>query len=299
MGRLHPYLKELITQRRTWKQPKPKREPVHGDIFDALHAKVTAERQPHGKTAAIFDWLRLGAFTGSRLSEYGQDKVAKGERWATIPTSSDVPLEWRGKPIAFIADDFLFLDKTCRIMSHSVALLHPQRVLDVHIRFRYDKGKINFIIRKFRRTLHFFLCAVESSLSIIQRAHNLQLLQWEPLGQFALRPNKCACVQGSDVAAVLQQGCILAYPDPRHHCRQLINLLQSHSIRITAAVALFNAGVSLDDIAHRLRWNSDAIKLYIRDCSRLIGTVTQQVIYGAYLKDKASQRATAATRTTR
>jgi hypothetical protein len=56
----------------------------------------------------------------------------------------------------------------------------------------------------------------------------------------------------------------------------------SHSLRVTAAVALNNAGVSLDDIAFCLRWNSDAVKLYIRDCYRMINNLTCKALAGAY-----------------
>ena len=58
--------------------------------------------------------------------------------------------------------------------------------------------------------------------------------------------------------------------------------MMSHSLPVTAAVALNNAGVSLDDIAFRLRWNSEAVKLYIRDCYRTIGDLTCKALAGAY-----------------
>jgi hypothetical protein len=53
----------------------------------------------------------------------------------------------------------------------------------------------------------------------------------------------------------MQQACIMAHPDERHNLRRYIHCL----------IALFNAGASIDLIAFRLRWKSDAVQLYLRD----------------------------------
>jgi hypothetical protein len=38
---------------------------------------------------ACYDWTRLGLFTGSRISEYGQVKIPPGARYATVPSTHD------------------------------------------------------------------------------------------------------------------------------------------------------------------------------------------------------------------
>jgi hypothetical protein len=53
-----------------------------------------------------------------------------------------------------------------------------------------------------------------------------------------------------------------------------IALYTVHSLRVTAAVALHQADVSLDDICFRPRWHSDAVKRYLRDCARLVDETT-------------------------
>jgi hypothetical protein len=57
----------------------------------------------------------------------------------------------------------------------------------------------------------------------------------------------------------------------------------SHSNRITAAVALYNAKVSIPVIAFRLRWCVDSVTFYLRDCFKAIGPLTEAAIHGAYL----------------
>jgi hypothetical protein len=63
-----------------------------------------------------------------------------------------------------------------------------------------------------------------------------------------------------------------------------IDRLMAHGIRVTAAVLLSNAGVTVDDISFRLRWNSDAVKLYLRDTEdRTVDDLTSSVVAGAFL----------------
>lgn len=67
-----------------------------------------------------------------------------------------------------------------------------------------------------------------------------------------------------------------------------INRLMAHGIRVTAAVLLSNAGVAVDDISFRLRWNSDAVKLYLRDNDRMVSDLSSKVVAGAFLGTGAS-----------
>ena len=45
----------------------------------------------------------------------------------------------------------------------------------------------------------------------------------------------------------------------------MINKFSSHSLRVTPAMALLARGQNTDIVARILRWNSDAIKRYMRD----------------------------------
>jgi hypothetical protein len=92
-----------------------------------------------------YDFCVLSLFTGSCLVEYGQSGLPNGspsDGWNAIPDSPDVPTEWRGMPMAFIASDFSYFDKKHMIVPHLDALANPARVRQVHIRFRYDKSAL-------------------------------------------------------------------------------------------------------------------------------------------------------------
>lgn len=288
-GRLHPYLAELLSQRRIWRQAQSKKEPITGAVFDAL-AQLAALQGFTSKAAAVYDWCRLGLFTGSRLSEYGQNRVTKAEPWAPIPSNADVPPEWRGRPIAFLADDFTFYnDSFAKIHHQTVFACGASTAKYVHVRFRYDKSVKIFVYRRYRQIEHSHVCPVKAAVSILERAKLLgpSIGVQAPLGHFwddsRRRPIP---ISGGDMQTVMRQAVCIAYPDKNHYLRLHIDRIMSHSLRVTAAVALNNAGVSLKDIAFRLRWTSDAVELYIRDCYRYVGPVTESALAGAYLEER-------------
>ena len=122
--------------------------------------------------------------------------------------------------------------------------------------------------------------------SLLTRADRLGIPTAFPIGAFrpfGAPPGQFVFLTGKDVAEVMQAACIRAYPNPDHYLRRNIRLLQSHSNRVTAAVALSNAGVPIDIIAARLRWNVESVKFYLRDCFRAIGPLTEKAIIGALL----------------
>ena len=55
------------------------------------------------------------------------------------------------------------------------------------------------------------------------------------------------------------------------------------SNRVTAAVALSNAGMDIDAIAYRLRWSPPSVTHYLRECSTAIDTLTEKAITGAMI----------------
>ncbi len=70
------------------------------------------------KDYAVWDWLRLGVFTGSRVSEYAQSNLRRGQRFQVVPTNEDTGV-WGGQPLAFLRGDFTFYDSSDCIISHS------------------------------------------------------------------------------------------------------------------------------------------------------------------------------------
>ena len=64
--------------------------------------------------AAVFDWIRLGVFTGTRAGEYAQTATRKGT-YSSVPFTNDAGV-WGGYPVAFVASDFTLLSaKGCTL----------------------------------------------------------------------------------------------------------------------------------------------------------------------------------------
>ena len=282
------FISELISQRRTWQQPKEKKEPIPLCALTLLHQRVENDQRHNkasrlDKQAAVFDWLRLGVFTGSRPGEYAQT-TARRNQFLTVPYIPDAGV-WAGTPIAFIEEDFVFYDQNGHLLATSAAIQCRARVMYVYIRWRFDKSPRNFAIRKFRRTDHPFLDPVDAALSIVDRARTLRVPERHPLGVF--RRNKAGSytyLQSSpDVIPVIRKAVADAHPDPKHRVHSIMDRFVAHSVRVTAAVALYNVGWKREDIAFRLRWTPEAVEHYIREASVKIDLVTAQTLAGAIM----------------
>ena len=227
-------------------------------------------------------------FTGSRISEYGQTSTARsavtGKRYACIPNSPDAG-PWANQPIAFISADFVFYSAAALLVDNEFCLLNTalDHIWEVHIRFRFDKSKNNFTIRKYTCLPGMRFDPVIAAINIIRRAHLLGIPLSEPLGQYrAMSSSANSLLQDSHVRDHLRLACKLAYPDPRHYCRIHILGLVSHSNRVTAALCLKLGGASDEDIAFRLRWHIASVPTYLRECFNGIDQMMRTAINGVY-----------------
>jgi hypothetical protein len=286
---LHPYLHELITQRAVWTKPKPRKEPYTYRMLatQARYLRKTSSdafQTFQSKPYAIWDWARLGIFTGSRLSEYAQSGLRRKQRFHCIPVNAETGF-WGGKPIAFIRSDFEFYDSLARLIPHSrVFRQHKLRAVStVHVRFRYDKGAENFSIRKFSLSSDPILDPVDAVVSILHRATLLSVPEWEPVGVYGSSSSAVFCfLRDSHVRDELRAMCIRTYPDPTHYLRLHIDRIVPHSNRVTAAVCLHMGGASIDDIAFRLRWHVSSVPTYLRECFQDVGAVMEPAGTGAF-----------------
>ena len=285
----HPFLKEQLRQRAAWSKPQEKKEPYTLLMLQIFAAYLLSSTDPvlacMGALAAAFDWARLGIFTGSRLAEYGQGRLAKGTRFNVVPLTVDAG-DWAGTPLAFIRADFVFYDTHMRTILHAQIFHYhaQQRVAWVYIRFRSDKSKNNFTIRKFQWATLPLLDPVDIAINIFHWADHLGVPSSEPIGVFygPGRPLPFYPLRDYHMTKMLRLACTLAYPDPNHYLRRRIHRLAAHSNRITAAVCLRLGGADIDEIAFRLRWNPASVPTYLRECWQGIGDILVKTLQGIY-----------------
>ena len=180
-----PILAQHMKDTNAWTVPKEEREPFTYDMLSTLERQVQEENKSDSRfflslKGAVFDWIRLGVFTGSRSAEYAQTKANRHE-YIKVPTALAAG-KWADTPIAFIADDFKFYTKNRVLIPHNELRRRQQEVDMLQIRYRYDKSPRNFAFRKYGRTGHAFLCPILVALSIITRAHYYNIPPLEPIG---------------------------------------------------------------------------------------------------------------------
>jgi hypothetical protein len=284
---MHPYIREQLAQRAAWSQPKKKKEPYTLDMFlllaDFLHSSRDATVAFLTVEHAVFDWTRLGLFTGSRVSEYAQTRLKAGIRYNTIPQTPDAGM-WAGQPLAFVRADFTFYSDSHEIvpLSDIVQYHRLQQIVAVHIRFRFDKSPTNFSVRKFQTTKDPILDPVAAAVSCIHRTDLLNFKEWELIGVYYSSRQGARFLRDYNVSKVMRQACMWAYPNPLHYMRVNIQSIVPHSNRITAAVSLKLGGASDEEIAFRLRWHVSSVSTYLRECFQQVGTLIQQTLAGAY-----------------
>ena len=260
-------------------------------MFEVLSEKVAAAAKldPEyrlGKEAAVLDWARLTAFTGSRVGEYAQS-AGTSKKASRVP-NTPFAAEWAGTPIAFVSDDFSFYSSDNKKLSVITLMKHPERAAQIHIRFRYDKSPRNFVVRKFAKSGHKILCPVKAALSICARAMALGSRDNEPLGIARIPANKrkkarTVYLVSNDVVKTMRKACLAAYPDPTSYYHIHAHRIDAHSGRVFAAIALRNAGISINEIAFRLRWQPESVEHYLRDCVCAIGRLTDAAIRGSLM----------------
>jgi hypothetical protein len=256
-----------------------------------LHDTLLADPNPTGafldRQFCVYDWMRLGLFTGFRISEYGQSRLMAGQRYQVIPDSSDVPHNYRQTPLAFVRSDFLFFDQASHIIDHAMlAERHAiNEVQSLEITWRYDKSANNFTKRRFLSNSQPIFDPVDAGVSLIHRANLLGVPFDEPIGVWRSAITNPTLpyrfIRDTDVTHIMRDACVNAYPDHSHYMRQHIKQIVPHSNRVTAAVCLKNGGARDDEIAFKLRWHLTSVPTYLRDCFQAVGKTMEQSIQGA------------------
>ena len=286
-AKYHPFLSVQLADRQRWHKPSERYEPYTVDMFQALATWLLAAPDRDlcflGKVHCVFDWSRLGVFTGFRIGEYGQSNLAKGQLFRCIPSDPDVPVQYRGMPIAMMAQDFLFYDADFLLIPHSdLHCRHRRReVIWLEICWRYDKSAQNFVKKRFRLTDHPIFCPVGAAVSIILQKTILEVPDNYPIGVWSQDGTSYKFLHARVVTEVMRTSCDLAYPNPAHYMRLHRNQIVPHSNRVTAAVCLQKGGASNDEIAFKLRWHLTSVPTYLRDCFQSIGGILEKAILGA------------------
>ena len=256
-----------VNQRKQWEVPVAKFEPIPPAAYAELYYRysylIASTAGFTSRHAVAIRCIVLASFTGSRLGEYGQSKTPKTSTVARVPPSP-YARECAGSPIAFMHGDLTFWDKAdVEIPPTSPSLPSAFRL---KVRFRFDKGPNNWEYRTWRRTMHPFFCPIRAAADLCRGAQMLQVPASDPLAAYSTAGHtKLQFIVGDDIQETLRDAVTGAFPDEDHRVHSVLNKFSAHSLRVTPAMALLARGFTPDVVAFILRWNSDAIKRYMRD----------------------------------
>jgi hypothetical protein len=258
-----PLLKKVFHTAAKWTPQKHhEQQAISVAVLSTLTSSVPShEGAELGLSAAIRDASIIGSFTGSRVSEYAQSQLKRGQHFTTVPVNAASGAEG-GKPIAFIPEDFSFFSCTHLEVEYTRA----HRASYIRIRFRFTKGVRSFTFRLFAAVPASPFCPVQAAERVVRRWHAIAPGPNTPLFCFlpTFLARKPSFLSDKHMTAALRQAVRLTYPDKAHLIHQRIQAVSAHSLRVFACLCLKLAGWDEDAIAHQLRWNSSAIKFYIR-----------------------------------
>jgi hypothetical protein len=285
--RFVPLISDVLNHQSKWRPERPPKEPITGPMFRSLGARIARDMSLNpafflSQESAVFDCLRLGFFTGSRAGELVQTRQRSPFDFATVPRTTAAG-EWAGSPLAFIRDDFTFLSRSGQVLSPEA---DTRLAIRLRLRFRYDKSGRVGQFRTFRRVHSSFLCPVAAAISLLRRASALHTPPSHPVSVYVRSVDqRAAFLSSAQVTRLLRATVVATYPDPTHLARVNVLRFVTHSVRVTACVALWAARFSIDEIVFRLRWNSSAVNRYIRECATAVDDLTIGAAQFAFLSD--------------
>ena len=258
-----PMLEKLLSHMNKWSKGRSEALPLTIQILSILRDSASTHG-PNSSYACTFDAICLGLQTGSRCSEYCKGlPTNKQDDFCKVP-SSQFAGQFAGYPLAFAPEDISFLSSSRLLIPSNQALT---QAAFVRIRFKFDKGGTgNLTFRTFKQFSKdkSDFCPLLAALRALQHWNSFQLHPLTPLFCHELdgRPTFLA---DNVVTAILRESTVIAYPNPLHLYRTRISDVCTHSLRVTAFLILVAARIPTASIEHRLRWASQAWKVYVRE----------------------------------
>jgi hypothetical protein len=260
----HGLISSALDELKRWEKVPNRRMPLTIPMIMWLieYAKTKHEDSLEN---ALADWFIMGIHTGYRSIEWCQEKDPKkhGFYRAEDPDMSIY---------AVCENDITFDDaqgRRCQDYQDPSAVTFNET-------FRFQKNKDNGQIKSFTtNTKSPHLCSKAAMQRIISRAKRLGVDGDNPLAVYKKYKGSQSptWIVRSSVDRLLKLAAAACYElSPTE-----LKTYSSHSLRVGASVILNAAGFSEMDIMSRLRWKSDAYKVYLRNITILAAKHSQAV----------------------
>ena len=237
-----------------WENMPSRREPITLAMTRDLERKsLAAPRDTFDN--AFWDWFVLSRYTGFRVSEFAQRGQDKADYHETPDNRRILK--------ALNRTDITFRDTRGKNIKDLRAVTDMGTVHSIFVRWRIQKNRRNGErINLQRDDTHPSLCPVRAAIRIVLRSYRLQTQPEGPLAVFINNTGKRKYITGAKIAETFRASASAVHGITD---KKELSMYSAHSMRVTAAVLLHEAGKSGDYIKIRLRWTSDTFMMYLRN----------------------------------
>ena len=260
MGKTSVYIRNILYEARRWESMPNRREPVTKQMTEYIieKGKRLNKTNPDNIYTSLGNWLVLGQQAGFRRKEWAQDRTH-------LKKYKDYQRNIDGSAAAFILKDFEFRGTNNKRIDNSKDK-DIKKSKTVNIEWRYQKNldngqKITYA-KDNKCKKH---CFIEASKCIRARAKRLAVKKEDPIAVFSeiKKGKKKICyIDDKHITSLLQEAASIVY---NIKDKKELSKFTAHSIRVGACVILHSQNVSTEDIKFRLRWRSDAFRMYLRN----------------------------------
>ena len=262
-GKQSKLIKDIIHEAKRWEHMPNRQEPITKELitYIANKGKKLKTINPHNLYSALSDWLILGLQSGFRRKEWAQDR-------SHLRKFNDIQRNVDDSPAAFVLNDWEFRSKNNeRLNLTSSRYLAKAKVINVT--WRYQKNNDNGqVITYVEDTKNIDFCYIKAAKRIRTRFLQLKHSHDLPLAIFSDSKTKKKVIYIDDkhISSVLQEAARSIYKISKN---EELQRFSAHSIRVGACVLLHSQTISTEDINFRLRWRSDAFRMYLRNITQL------------------------------
>lgn len=250
----------LLREQEKFEKEPARRSPLNPKVIAKMC--ILAKEDPLGFRACVYDFTGIGRFGGFRQQEFAMDSKNNIKMYV-LP---DGKLVVR----SFTVSNFIFYDKDGIQMQKP--LQNRSSAQQLGTLFEVQKNRMNNQVIKHARLSSEYAdyCPVELGLKIVTRAQLLgNTAPDDPLCVYKNDKGKTVYLTGDDVTDYYRFVTRLVMPNITD---EELNLISTHSIRVTACVLLHEAGKDGPYIKLRLRWLSNCFEIYLRNTE----TITAQ-----------------------
>jgi len=266
----------LVRDKDKFEKESKQRSPLTDAVIDEICAAANKPDVPNTDLQSImWDVVGLGRYTGNRIQEIGMDAPDKIKYYNTPD----------GRVMrAFSVDNIMFRDSHGMPISTESALDSPESVAQVGTCYDIQKNRRNGQVLWYHRDVNNSdYCPVMRALSLVRRAVQLGQSASDPVCVF-IKNNKVVYLTDNDVTSYYRTVTQRVHPTIT---AEMLSLVSSHSIRVTACILLAEAGMPMYFIKLRLRWISNCFEVYLRNTDR----IAMQHLYAITPEGIASSKA--------